>query len=685
LIAAFVSAPPAAAVWRDVAVRDSPRAAIATCVRATGQPGLIGLLGPLEPHHAPYDLLRVTPDGITRAARVRLGILAACPAAAADPNGFTIVAAPASSDGRNVRVKAALAEPGAAFGPAVDLGSAGPYPDAAVAAVSARGDAVVAWVQQRFPTLRRPSGAMRVVAALRPAGGSFGAPHYLTPWRRDDFFPGGHVAAGMDAAGTATVAWEDSLPGHGEAAPTSTVVVATASPGASFGRPQTLSRSAHDLTTLTLAVAPNGAALLAHDGGAIWRFVRAAGSARFTRLEPLTARSGDPAQPAAAIAPDGSAVLAWRTDDPTFLTNAGVAMSERTGTRAFSKPRRVWAGEAPRSFGISALDVAISHEGVFAPTDDGNTALRATLGAGGRFLLAWGVERRSILGDAPIGIRLVRGVLGGRPAPAGTVGCPCRSVNGLAPLTFAGGEPGLAFADNLTRWFGSDGEFERGGGRLHIAADRPPVASPAPPSLHVERPRTRTLKYEQSMPVSVRCGGPCDLRAYVLDARGRAHGAGTAALHGAGRARVVLEPRAGGHLAPRPGGRVGLLVRGWTPGGASFSRATSPMVLRRAPVAPLLRLLDVHAVRQGDAILVSWRTDRPAGGVFFFATGHRSRRSPAPLAVNTREGDAQTSYRMRLRPHDDGTSAARIRWVRVTVVRERAPHDDRVVVVPVTG
>jgi hypothetical protein len=49
-LALFAVALPAASAradWRDVAVRDSPRSASAICMRATGAPGLVGLLGPL--------------------------------------------------------------------------------------------------------------------------------------------------------------------------------------------------------------------------------------------------------------------------------------------------------------------------------------------------------------------------------------------------------------------------------------------------------------------------------------------------------------------------------------------------------------------------------------------------------------------------------------------------------------
>jgi hypothetical protein len=254
----------------------------------------------------------------------------------------------------------------------------------------------------------------------------------------------------------------------------------------------------------------------------------------------------------------------------------------------------------------------------------------------------------------------------------------------LAPLTFAGGEPGLAFVDNATRWLTFDGESERGAGRLHVAAERPPVASPAPPSVRLERPRPKTLKYEQGMPVTVRCDGPCDLRAYVLDS-GRARGVGTATLHRAGRTRLAIEPRLGEHLAPQPGGHARVLVRAWAPGGDGFSHVSQPAVLRRAPVRPLPRLLDVRAVRDGNSILVTWKTDRPFRTGSFSVKGRATRHDRAGLVETYRVANGQTSYRVRLHPDRHVETLYVIHWVAVTLVRFSPPHDHRSVVVPVTG
>jgi hypothetical protein len=682
VLAAAIPATPASAVWRDVLTRDSPRSAIATCVRATGTPGQLGLLGPLERRTAPYDLLRVAPDGVARTDTVRLGILQACPAVAADPTGHAVVAGMVSRGGGQ-RVVASVAAPGAGFGRVVDLGSAGFFAGDLVAAVSPRGDAVVAWLQLRLPSRRDPGGGSRVVAALRQAGGSFGPPRHLTGWDDGFFLASGlDLAAGMDSAGAATVAWSHGVPHERRDLGTTAVAAASAPPGASFGRAQTLTRRAYSLSTIALAVAPNGAAVLAHDGRGIQRFTRATGSQRFERLGPVGSRTRQLASPAAAIARDGSAVLAWRTDDPTFATNAGVAMSERTGTGPFSAAHTVWAGEPPRDIGSAAIYLTASRRGVSAPADDDNTDLRASLGGGGRYLLAWGVRRRSALHDGPLGVRLADGVIGTSETRVRTLGCRCRAVNGVAPFVLDTGESGLAYVDNLSGPFSLGAEEAGGGGRLHVAADRPPVSAPRPPPLHLDRPRSQTLHYREGIAIHVRCGGPCDLRAYVVD-RGRARGLGTALLTRAGRTRIAVQPGAESHLAPAHGVRATVLVRAWAPGGRRYFETSAPVILRRAPVRPLVRMTDVQAVREGSSIVVTWRTEGHGAGELFTVEGRRARGAP-PVAFGFHERDGRDSFRVRLRP-ERRVPVASIRWVTITLLRGLPPNDHRAVTVPVTG
>ena len=226
---------------RDTFVRDSPRSAVATCLRPAGAPGVVGLLGPLERRMSPYDVLRVSTDGAAVVATARLGILDECPAVAADPSGHAIVAGAARAGRYRGVIRAALADPDGGFGAPLDIARIRTSLSSVTAAVSPRGDAVVAWTTSRFrPQRERHEGRTRVFAALRPAGGSFGPPTPITPWRRSSFLPFASVSVGMDASGAATVAWTQPIPSRGSLGSLFRVEVAAAPAGGSFGPPQVL-------------------------------------------------------------------------------------------------------------------------------------------------------------------------------------------------------------------------------------------------------------------------------------------------------------------------------------------------------------------------------------------------------------------------------------------------------------
>jgi hypothetical protein len=671
LLAAAVQAAPAQADWRDVAVRDSPRSAIASCLRATGAPGLVGLLGPLEGKVFRYDLLRAASDSITPTAGVSLGELLDCPAVAAAPIGQVVVAAGVNAR-RQGAMRVALAEPDGSFGPPATLASGHAYPQTPVAAISPRGDAVVAWIARHEPDLRRGGRTTsRVVAALRPAGGSFGKPEFLTAPRSIDYLTGQHLAAAMDASGTATVAWAHP-----------NVAVATARAGGTFGAPQTLTRGSGERGTLGLAVAPDGAALFAYGGtGAIHVLERRAGSDRFERL--ITWRSSRDSweAPVLALAPDGSAVVGWRTDDPFFSTRVGVVMAERRAHAAFSKPQVVWP-DHERADAISVEVILTTRGGVDIPLDDDNRGLDVALAADGRYLLTWALQRRAALGDSPARAAIARGVIGAAPGPVRLAGCRCRDVNGVAALELPDGRLGVAYTDNVTSWFSPLREIPRAAGRVHVAAPGAPVDQ-RPPGVAVSRPPPATLGYDQAIEVTARCTGPCDLRAYVVGARGPARGVGTARLRQAGRTRIRIRPSSDGHLAPRSGERARVLVRAWTPGGRSYSQAVVPVVLRRAPLRPLASLLEARAVRRGHTIVVTWRTSRPVQRDYVFVEGlDAHRRSLGPYAFATPNG--KTHFRVRLRL-SRGVDVDEVHWVSLTLVRGAPPHDRKRIFVPVAG
>lgn len=664
---------------RDVVVRESPRSAVATCLRPTATPGVVGMLGPLERRMSPYELLRMSPDGVAVAATARIGILDECPAVAADPSGHAIVAGAVRGDRPGSVIRAALAAPGTGFGAPVDVARSRSFPLKAVAAISARGDAVVAW-----PLLRAASGGgptevrTRVVAALRPAGGSFGRPQFLTPWRRAGFFPSATVSAGMDASGTATVAWSQPIPDRGRISSLHRVAVAAARSGEGFGPPQVLSSPVQDTRQVALAVGHDGRALLAHDGqDTIHVFERSQGTAGFAPARSWRGRGRRAGweRPELALAPDGSAVIAWRGNQAAGSED--VFLSSRIGGGSWTVPLTAQGSREPAAVGGGISFVTYGPAGPSPPTDGEASSLRVALSSDGRYLVSWGRERERLLGDRMLEARAIHGRAGEGPSRPQAAGCPCRPVDGVVPLTLADGEPLLAYTDNLTRLLALGIELPRESGRLHLAVPGRPSRGPAPPRLRVGFPRSATLGFGERLRVRVGCGRPCDIRAYVVGGRGRARGLGAATLIRAGAIRLAIRPEIGRHLVPPSGGRARVVVHAYAVNGRRPARRSAPVELRRKRVRPLPRLLDVRAFRQGRSVVVTWETDTSAAHVDFDAFAQLSERRANPYVSAEVDGGRRRHYRVRLKGVVDS--------VELSVVRDRPPYDSRTVVVPVSG
>lgn len=672
---------------RDIVVRDSPRSAVATCLRPTGTPGLVGMLGPLERRMSPYDLLRVSAGGVTVAATARLGILDECPAVAADPSGHAIVAGAARS-GRRFRgvIRAALAEPGGGFAAPIDIARTRSGLTRVAAAVSPRGDAVVAWAVTRYQTGRgMPDGRTRVIAALRPAGGTFGSPQLLTPWRRSSFAPTATVSVGMEASGRATVAWAQPIPDRGNIPHLSAIAVATAAPGEPFGPARVLTTRVQDAERVTLSVAPDGRAMLAHDGqGTIRVFERTAGGSEFVSVLRLRRRRdfSEWQDPDVALASDGSALVAWQGGQETGLEDVFVA--SRRGPGPWTAPVAVQRGREDDSLGAYGLLIYTSGGGPSPPLDGENTGVRASIGPDGRYLVSWSVERPLPLGDRRLAPRMVQGQAGSRPSRPETAGCACRSINGAVALTLAGGEPALAYTDNVTTVFDFGDEFARRAGRLHIAGSGAPGPSPPAPRLRVRPPRATTLGYGNRLRVRVGCDRPCDLRAYVVGGRDRARGVATGTLHEAGITRLAIKPGFDDHLAPPSRGRARVVVHGYAPNGRRFTSESVPVDLRRKPLRPLPRVLNVRAVRRGGAVVVTWQTATPARRVSFRVKGRLSRRDHFPIVEESVEGRGRRRFRLRL-PLHEVRELGDVTLIALSVVRDRPPYDRRTVTVPVFG
>jgi hypothetical protein len=682
-LALLVTVPAEAA--RDIVVRDSPRSAVATCLRPTGTPGLVGMLGTLERRMSPYDLLRVSPGGITVTATARLGILDACPTVAADPSGHAVVAGAVRARRYRGVIRAALAEPGGGFGAPVDIARTRTSAMGVAAAVSPRGDAVVAWTVARYARRRGlGAGRTRVIAALRPAGGTFGRPQFLTPWRRSSFVPMSRVSAGMEASGRATVAWVQPIPDRRNIPSLSTVEVATAEPGQRFGPPQVITRRVQDAERVALSVASDGRAMIAHDGqGMIQVFERAPGVSEFVLLQPLRPRRGfsEWQEPDVALAPDGSALVGWQDGQDT----AGVFVASRRGPGPWTAPVAVQRGREDDSlWEFYGLLISSTSGRPAPPLDDDNMGVRAAIGPDGRYLVSWGAERPLPLGDRRLAPRMAQGQAGDRPSRPETAGCACRSINGAVALILAGGEPALAYTDNVTTIFDLGLEFARRAGRLHIAGSGPLGLSPPAPHLSVRPSRATTLGYGNRLQVRVGCDRACDLRAYVVGGRDRARGVAIGTLREAGSTRLAIKPVFDDHLAPPSRGRARVVVHGYAPNGRRFTSRSVPIDLRRKPLRPLPRVLNVRAVRRGGAVVITWQTATPARRVSFRVRGRLSRRDRFPVVEESVEGRGRRRFRLRL-PLREVRELGDITVIALSVVRDRPPHDRRNVVVPVSG
>src|SRR3954447_17613946 len=124
----------AAAPFRGLPFRTVPTAAV--CVRATGVPGEL-----IRWTRGGVELMQARADGLHDARTVRAGTLNQCPAVAADATTGAAVVAGTTPRGIAVAVRG----PGGAWAAPVTIST--PYYPGVRAAVSPRGDAIVAWVE----------------------------------------------------------------------------------------------------------------------------------------------------------------------------------------------------------------------------------------------------------------------------------------------------------------------------------------------------------------------------------------------------------------------------------------------------------------------------------------------------------------------------------------------------------
>jgi hypothetical protein len=125
---------------------------------------------------------------------------ASSPQVAFDPSGNAIVVW-SRFDGAKSRIQAAYRPAGGSFGTAQTISVAGQSASNPQVSMDQSGDAVAVW--------ERPDGTnLRVEAAIRPAGGSFGAVTILSQGGQDGYEP--RVAAGPNVDDNAVAVWTRS-------------------------------------------------------------------------------------------------------------------------------------------------------------------------------------------------------------------------------------------------------------------------------------------------------------------------------------------------------------------------------------------------------------------------------------------------------------------------------------------
>ena len=246
------------------------------------------------------------------------------------PDGEAVIAWTEQVAG-TATVRAAMRAAGtASFGAAQTLSLPGDARTPAVA-IAPDGSVVVVWKQVR-------SGDPVIMAATRPAGGSFGTPEQLSAVGPEPFAP--QVAAGAD--GTVAAVWR-SVQGGLE-----TVQSALRPPGATvFDAAQVVAGPGTDQLMPDVVVAPDGATTVtwnAGGGGADSREListRWAGASAFDAPTTLSTAGRITGASAMAVASDGAVLVAWSEVAPVTFVGGVVVATRLAGSRSFGAAQPV--------------------------------------------------------------------------------------------------------------------------------------------------------------------------------------------------------------------------------------------------------------------------------------------------------------------------------------------------------
>ncbi len=600
----------------------------ATCLHATGAPGeLVRSLTQRNRGDAGAQLLQASGTGLARVTDLRNEIYGSgCPQAVARPNGagiVTVYSFSTPSPGTPV-IRASLRAPGGAWGPldnatsAEDLTPGQPI----AAAVADGGEALIAFATQ--PTKSR----VEIVAVRRAPGAAFGARERLFSASAPR---GGAVVvqAAMSAGGETVVAW--TLQPRADSSARE-LWVSTAAPGAGFRTPVRIAELGSG-PNFDLAVGDAGHALLAFATGTDVSVAERAPGGDFGPAAVVgQATDLGGVYPAVAVGPDGAAVVGW-------LRQLDGAMSavvrERPGL--FSAPRTI---TRPVRLGISRALLAAFLQpveddsvGVLVGLEsDDNLLPRATIVSGGRALLTWAAaaSRGGIWWTAPQSATIA---LSGAGVETHVHGPELRGADSITPVVLAGGVPAVAWTTNAES------------GQVHLAAEGA-VDAPAEPAprVRVEGPAKRVLKGGDSLKLKVTCSAACDVRAQVGDAALKP--SALLSLDRAGSGELQLDASLG-PIAPLREGALRVRLAYSAPGARTARTRTLALRLHRPPGPPLPRVLAPVARRDGDDVVVSWRTKMAADTDSFFAYATAEPRSLSLRSAAPSGGPRRFKVRLR--------------------------------------
>ena len=462
------------------------------CVRTTGTPGEL-----VTRTDDGMRFIVATRAGLQRGPEVKLPGNSECGPVETRPNGAGVIVGASGSS-----LNAVIRDPGGAWGEPVEIATyeQNTFPQEIQAAVSDRGDVIVAWKES---SLSDQGSTARLRVARRVAGARFTPPEQIGA----DSERVGGVLPGIAATGEAiilTTAIQGAEPPFRVP-----VSVAIAPPGGPFGAAVHIADT-RLLATPTLDVAPDGRALVAvSDGTSIVVSERAPG-AGFAPAVAVGSAVDAFTLVDASLRDDGAAAVAWRravAGDAQVVTRAAPG--------AFSAPVVLVSGQ---SIIPDDYDQFYFSESFFASFFSGLTPVffagisdldQLTLTPDGRAAM--------VVGDA-VGPKLATVALaGGAPTLAAGRKLFAADSEGLA-LTLADGTPTFVWAEDL------DGESpvnraERY--RIRLAAEglSTPTDPPAP-RVTIGKPLSRDLAAGDPLRLPVTCSAACEVRVVADSASG---------------------------------------------------------------------------------------------------------------------------------------------------------------------